>query len=782
MISESIVLACRYRIRGLRRAPLRSAARALLLGCAVGPAVALSMVVSRLDEASPYAEPERVAIIGSSYSSSTLGYSMTFADIERLKASSGALVGVAASQVARFGGQASLFDYQFPDHAVRLKGARVSPSFFEVLGTPAQYGRVFTAVSVAADGPRSIVVRAGLLSELLGDDQFVPGMPLRLGGVNYSVIGVMPTGFTGPEVEEVDLWIPWVSINDEMRALSQVCCLAVVRLRNGVSHREAGILMSQGLASKQLKPVPIERYKHGDRIQLLRLLALLVGLIAVLSVVVLAHSRLSETTSSENDLGAFRAIGASRWHLLTLIAVDDLITAITALPFTSAFAIATSAGLATLVAPTSTTTAFSVTSLVSVAVATSMALAFMVGLGTMLATTRLGSMTGRAGPGRATMSLSTKRSRDFLSCSVAILVTVALVLTNIVASGASRLAPWRLGFSSHGVIVASLRLDQRRYAKSDMVASFTNRALDALSKLPGVTEVTFANYVPVLAPGRTRMVSDGVARPAAFTEYDVHAGFFELLQIPLHSGRLFGPHESESVAIVSRSCLPLFNQQPVLGTAIGVNSPTRIVGVVEDVVSRAANWDSCAMYRPADQEGSLSIRFILRTPVRRPLVERNLREALAAIDVTQPVDRVESLEHSVATAISPRLAVAGAIVLSAAAAWLLGVVWFSAAAQSIANNRRAEIGLRMAVGGSPARVTARVLWREGWPLALGLAVGLLAAMPAAGLTRYFVYTLNAPDVLSGAVLAVAGLLAIALFGASPIWRCTHRPVQELLRY
>jgi hypothetical protein len=381
---------------------------------------------------------------------------------------------------------------------------------------------------------------------------------------------------------------------------------------------------------------------------------------------------------------------------------------------------------------------------------------------------------GAKGQNRAMGTVST--------AGAAALVSVLLLLGSLVAGSVVRLNPWSLGFSYADRLVISLRLNADRYRDAQSREAFEALALEAVSSLPGVRKASVSSALPILAPGRIRVVEKGLSARTEFTEYRVHSSYFDVLGIALERGRRFADAENEAVAIVSQACSGRLQGQDALGAVIDIDGPVRIVGVAADVVSRVSNWDTCALYVPLSQPGPLDVRLTLLLAAGAGPSEEAIRSTLARVDPTEPVDRIESLADVVRIQLASRFAVAKVVFLLTAVGWLIGLTWFTGTTATIAEGHRTEIGVRLAIGGTTRRVCFDLLHRQLGALLTGTALGLAVGGTATTAVRHFESVLTPPDLMAAVGLTVCCLTALLAGGLWPLLRYCRRPIVSHLRH
>jgi ABC-type antimicrobial peptide transport system permease subunit len=266
-------------------------------------------------------------------------------------------------------------------------------------------------------------------------------------------------------------------------------------------------------------------------------------------------------------------------------------------------------------------------------------------------------------------------------------------------------------------------------------------------------------------PGRNIPPNDNIGQ-----ENFVSVDYFKTVGIQLLKGRTFTEQDrqgSQLAVIVSQSAARKFlGTDSVVGARFGYDTdqPWIIVGVVRDArVNSLREGPPPMIFHPLAQAPRLYVTSAeVRVAGSAPAAVAGVRKALASVDRTIPIREVATIETVlerglVSERLVARLAVVfGALALLLAAIGLYGMISFSVA------RRRNEMGVRLALGASPAGVSWVVLRDSLATITLGVVLGLLLWFPALALTRKLVYGLSPHDpgslVASAAILVVVGIL------------------------
>ena len=193
----------RYAARILLKTPVFTVTAVVTLALCIGANTAIYTVVDRvLLRPLPYPQPERIAMVIMRFSRGDIGYGQTGGTWEVLQR------GVTSVELATTAGGfgSTGVNMVVGTHAEYVKQQRVSAAFFRVLGVPPAIGREFTADEDRPNGPAAAILSHQLWARLFNGDAGALGRSITLRGEPYTIVGVMPDGFTsgGP----VDLWTP----------------------------------------------------------------------------------------------------------------------------------------------------------------------------------------------------------------------------------------------------------------------------------------------------------------------------------------------------------------------------------------------------------------------------------------------------------------------------------------------------------------------------------------------------------------------------------------------
>jgi putative ABC transport system permease protein len=316
-----------------------------------------------------------------------------------------------------------------------------------------------------------------------------------------------------------------------------------------------------------------------------------------------------------------------------------------------------------------------------------------------------------------------------------------------------------------------------------MIALY-DRLLEGGARLPGVKSAALASVVPMGGDSDTSFDIEGRPAPAAGERPPVawyrlvSAGYFELMGLRLRAGQLFTAGEPRPVIVINETMgRRYWPGENAVGKRIRPSPDApwfTIVGIVNDVKSRgAAGGTQVEMFVPYWQMPELGMYVLLKpTGDPAPLAEP-LRDMVASIDRELPVAGVRTLDAVVAGSIQqPRFFAAIAGVFGLIALALAGIGIYGVMAYTVAQ-RRAEIGVRLALGAAERQIFGLVVG-DGLRLAgIGLAVGFVAALGVGRALQSLLYGVRRADPLTFGTTA-AVLLAVA-------FAATYLPARRAMR-
>ena len=738
--------------RGLWRRKGFLALVVLVLACGLGSAITgFGLYEMMVLKPVPYPQPDRLVQIALAHESRPLEAEAFYRqDLLRVARQQGVFTGLGAFRT----GTASLSDGGRPE---RVDAAFVSPTIFPMFAVQPQRGRTFTPADAVPGAPRVVLLSDALWRLRYGSDPGILGRDVRLDLRAATVIGVMPPRFAFPYRQQ--LWLPLTdasegNVEDMSRAV------AVGRLADGVSLEAAEAALQPVLEdarSRQpdryrgyrLRMQPLSWFfvdwqaRSGQRLLLLAVLALLAVAIANAAGLLLSHGR-----SRESEWALRRALGAAgSGRLLAGLASGAIVAGV-------ALAIALPAAHVGLVWVESQlwqsedpSPYFMNLDLTPMSVAFgAMAALVTVLLAGFLPALLPGSDTSAGALGAANRSTGSRAAARFAGGLVALQIALSLVIVVVMivlVQAVQAMGHRDLGIVRTDMLTARLSLSTERYPTLEARHRFWAALVDRVRQQPGAVNATVATAVPGFLGDNDLVRLEG-AEPGrdvfrvSTAAVDEH--FLSTYGIRLQDGRDFTDRDTaqaQPVAIVDRrfadAAWPGLN--PV-GRRVRIEHPGEewadVIGVVGplhlaqvDDPPRGSVLVSRAQAPPS--YASLSVATSGPPGDMLPSLQRVVGE----LDPDLPLFLVFSLDDAIDyghanVRISVRI-----IGWLGACGLLVAVAGLYALLAVRVTERTREIGVRRAVGASGAAVGRAVLGQVVAPLAVGLAVGFLLALPAA---------------------------------------------------
>jgi predicted permease len=699
-------------------------------------------------------------------------------------------------------------DILLPDgRRVRGTQCAVSDTFFEMLGAPPLLGRTFRAGDDRPGAPPALVVSAAFWKTRLGADPAVVGQTLRIGNDRWRVIGVMPPEFFYPA--GADFWTPVVTLlaataenktpaglEDTFKSVGAFHVLA--RLRPGVSMPQAQtdatgrwkITQAPGGASERVAVRPFVDHVFGTARRALWLLLGAVGLVLVLACANVAGLLVARNALRARELAVRRALGATAWQLArqSLVEAGLLAAAGSALGIA-----ATASGIRALIALSpATVVRLSETridsAVLAVCVLITGAVTLGVGLIPALASTgspilsSINALSTRE-PGRG-MRADTRR----VLVVVQVAITVALLVAGALAGQSfQRLAALDLGFDPSNVLTLDLsRLDQSRHSTWTARSRTVEDLVTGLARQPGAQSAAavlirpFAHGVigwdsSLLLEGQVDVDTAWLTNPIVNFEV-VTPDYFASMDIRQRSGRGFSATdrlETPLVVIVSDNLAArLWPGQNPIGKRVldsftrrreGQPLPWRtVVGVVNAAHYREMERPRFDFYVPlAQAEGFDPEHVVVKTAGDPRASIPRVAAALSNVDPQLTAADITTLDDVVRQARAPWRF--NMLLFSAFGCMSIGltVIGIAGLVVSTVNGRRREIGVRLALGAQAHAVVSLIAVQGSRLIAAGVALGVVASLPASRLLSSLLFGIAATDPRT-LISVAAGVLALGV--------------------
>ncbi len=692
----------------------------------------------------------------------------------------------------------------------RLDGAALTADVLPILGAAPALGRAFTADDDRDGAPATVILSWGLWQGAFGGDESILGRTVSLDGEPYTVIGVMPAGFAYPS-RDTRFWKAMRFDAGAFEDASNTYLRVVGKLAPGATIAQASQQLDaisaalerahpQEDKSVTVAVIPLrEDVAFRSRALVLTLsgAALCVLFIACLNI---ANLMLARALMRRRELALRAALGAGSARRVRPLGTESLVVAGAGGLLGVALAAATLPLLTALVPsdlPVRAMPSMDLRVLGAAATATVLAALFFGVVPSLRACRGLDAEGLREG---ARAGIGGRRARLVRALVVA---EVAASLVLLVSSGLLLRTLWRVqardpGFRAGGVLTLRTWLPLPKYQKTADRAQFYDRVLARARALPGVTDAAYASFLPMAMGGGIWPVTISGdppptgPRPTVSLRY-LTPHYFATLGVPLRAGRDVDDGDAADrsfVAVVSESFARRhWPGRDALGKRINVAFAERtVVGIVADVRVRGLERDAePQVYVPYRQvpDGWLSFYapkdLALRASGDPTLLLPALRAIIRETDPEQPISNVRLLDEIVDAQMAPRRTQLVTLLAFAGLAFLLAAIGIYGLLSFAVSNRAQEIGVRMAVGATPASILRMVL-REGLLLAaLGAIVGAAAAWAAGRWLESLLVGVSPTD--APTLAAALGLVLLMTLAGSlvPAWRASRLDPAQVMR-
>jgi putative ABC transport system permease protein len=786
----------RYGARILLKNPGFTLVAVLTLALGIGANTAIfSIVHTVLLRPLPFAQQERLVMLWKQ--DGTAGSSfveLALAEVKDWQQQSHSFTSLAAMPATVYG-----YGYVLTGQgeAVQLESSKVTGNFFSVLGVQPALGRVFDESDDQVNGPKVVILSDRVWRERFNADPNIIGQSITLTEQGYTVVGVMPAKF---ELSKgVDLWVPlratMIARTTESRGATFL--QAVGRLEPGVTIEQAEAEMNTVISriaaehpetqatGHRIVITPLAAYLFGDARPALWLLLAATGMLLLIATTNIANLSLARATARRREFAVRAALGAGRFRLVRQLLSESFVLALCG----GAGGVLLAHWLIRLlirVAPTDIPRVEDVGQNVTVllfSLVVTLLTVLVFGLVPALTTSRLNlNQALNEGSSRMSGERSGLRTRSaMVICEVAVTVVLlagaALILRSFV-----NLSTVNLGFDPHNVLTMHLRVQGAKYAKPEGRREFFRQLIERLEAQPGVGAASAVLIRPMegTAGWDTPFTLEGQSvaeaqqnRVPNFEAVTPH--YFRTFGIPIKAGREFSDQDTDQAplaAIISETMAKtLFGPgvDPLgkrlrLGTE-PTDSPSwrTVVGVAGDARYRELQDVRFDLYFPFAQWPSAFVNhFAVRTTTEPAALLTTVRREVAALDSTQAVTRVATMDQLVAANLAQsRFSAVLLNWLSGLALLLAAIGIYGVLAYSVAK-RTGEFGIRLALGAQSGDILKLVIGQGMRLVTAGLVLGLTASLALTRLISQLLFGVSATDPLTFIGIAVL-FTGIAVF-------------------
>ncbi len=773
---DSVIQDIRFSLRMLRRSPGFTVVAVLTMALGIGAnTAAFSVVNAVIMRPLRFPDPQRLMVILSARkggSEEFLSAQGVYVDWRERATAFETIAGARATRMILTG----------VEQARQVSVAATSYGFFRLIGARSLIGRSFAKDEDEVGQAPVALLDAGFWRREFGADPKILGRTVVLDEKPFTIIGVMPAELRFADFGVTDVWIP-LAANRSFRAGGDV--VAIGRLRPGItqeaSQAEMNAIMQQIRCEQQqdsqtyVVVKPLHEWIVGDVRRTFLVLLGAVAFVLLICCANIANLLLARTAARQKEMAIRAALGAGRGRLVRQTLIESVLL--------SMIGGAVGAGLAVLaVRAVPAIRSFYIPRLdeivvdhtvliVAAAVAVASGILFGLAPAFQLGRRDLG-VALHQGDAISAVRVGGLRIRNVLVVAQLALAVVLLSGAGLMTNTLFRLLNVDLGFERGHILTISTSLPYKKY-DATRSAEFVRRLAEEVSRMPGVTQVSATDHLPlqaVLFPYDLRVEHAGEKRTCEALARHVDRNYLAVMGIPRLAGWDFEPGDDGRtpipILINKATANALFGREDPIGKEILTNYRKRprfeVVGLVGDVRQIGL------MKEPGPQ---IYLPLVYSTPryvVARTALNSNdlsaaIRSSVRALDREVPAPEITTMDDWFSRQVAkPRfylmlLAAFAGTGLILAAIGIYGVISYTVA------RRTREFGIRMALG-AERRDILRLVLAVGTRLTImGTVIGLAGATAATRLISSLLYGVRPGDPLTFACVLV--LLAGVALGA-----------------
>jgi predicted permease len=692
---------------------------------------------------------------------------------------------------------------------VRLWGYEVSGNYFDMLGVQAIRGRVLHPEDdVQRGGHPLAVISYSCWQSRFGGDPDIAGRKVKIGGLEYSIVGVTPRAFIGTElIYTPEIFVPQAMAEQIEQAIwmderGDGNIFVVGRLKPGISMKSAEAAINSiatqlgrehpkddaGVSIALSPPGMAGNFLRGAVTGFSAVLMVVAGMVLLIACVNLASLLLARAADRRKDTAIRLALGASRGQLLRQLLTESLILSLAG----GAAGIVLAHWLNDLVnawrppidVPVIPHVVMDTRVLLFTAVVTLLT-GVLFGLVPALQSTRAGLVAAIKNEAPSE-KLRHFTLRDILVTAQVALSVVLLIGSILVVRSLQHALSLNLGFDPRHAAVLSHDFAAQGYDE-ERSRQFQRRLLDKVRSTPGIEAAGVVDGLPLtLNISNNSILLEGKPEPRAgevplACAYIITPGYLQAMGTRLMAGRDLDRRDTKDAPLVAlvneafvRQLLP--GEDPV-GKRYRHSTTGKwiqIAGVIEDGKYRSLGETPLpAAFEPMEQNWSPRQTLVARSALSEAETVRLLRGAVAELDPSLTVFNDGSLTSALGLALFPAKLVAavlasfGLLAVVLAATGVYGIMAYAV------SRRTREIGIRMALGAAPSQVTRVVLARTAMLLAIGTTIGFALAFAGGTFFGQILYGISAHDPLT--YLSAIALMAAVAFVAC--WAPARRAIK-----
>ncbi|HYL78372.1 MAG TPA: ABC transporter permease [Bryobacteraceae bacterium] len=791
---DRLLLDLRLALRRLRQNPGFAAVAILTLTLGIGANTAVfSAINAVLLRPLPVADASRIVSVNETLGGNTFP-SLSFPNYRDIRDRNTVLSGLMGYRILPV-------SLGLPGASQRIWGYLVTGNYFDVLGVSAIAGRAFKPEDDVKPGGHPLAVLSYTCwQKRFGGDTSAIGRVVKINGMDFTILGVMPRGFFGTELfYEPEVFFPMMmqkeleggSGNLDVRANSNT--FVGGRLKTGVSmaQAEASInSVARQLAEEYpkvdagmklvLTPSGLAgNYIRGPVIGFASVLFGVSSLVLLVACTNLASMLLARAADRRKETAIRLALGAARGRLIRQLLTESMVVALIGGAGGALLARWITSALAGWRPPIDFPILVNVTADYRVFL-----FAFLVSLFTTVLfgllpawqstkTDLVPALKNEA----ASEKLRHWHLRDYMVATQVALSALLLVCSVLVVKSLQKAFDAPIGYNPKGAVTVSYDLNIQGY-KPPQGREFHRRLLEKVRAIPGIESAAMVDIAPLsLNSSSSSIFIEGQPRPKPTDapiayDYTVSPDYFKTMQTRLLNGREFDLRDNRDaprVAIVNKAFADkLLPGQEPLGKRFTIgpdNRPYQIVGLAEDgkYFSLTEHRQS-AYWTPLEASYRANVSLVARTPLSSNEALRLIRAAVRELDPNVALYATGSMVDMLNLPLFPaRLAASALGAFGVLAAILAATGIYGVMAYAVSRRSR-EIGIRMAIGASQSQVLGMIAQHAAILIGSGTVLGLGAALALGRLLGQILYGVQPTDPLTYAVVFLM-MLSIAILAS-----------------
>jgi predicted permease len=800
----------RQAFRFLRKSPGYVAACVVVLALGIGANAAIfTLLYDAVLKPLPYPDAERLVLLYSTFPSLPAPMSARMPVSRRLYEEW-------RRQASSFDGVAAFHERSFRESGVDrprvLNAAFVAVNFLPLLGGTADAGRLFRADEETPGQDGVVVLSDRYFEQRFMRDPNAIGRTIAFGGASYVVIGVLEARFELPAARgdsqgRPDVYIPlsrgWT--RPEADNLMQLSVAA--RLRPGVDLGQARAelkTMTSRLHQADVERFPIaevnifsfrEEHQSEELTQALYVLLGAVALVLLTGCANLANLTLARASGRTREIAVRRALGASRADIVRQLLTESAMVSVAGAIAGLAIANWVTKGMLSLAPSDAVRPGMGELSipvfLFAAAIAGLTVLLF--GLAPAVSVSGVDLNTGLKAGGRGG-SASGRRTRRVLIAAEVAMALVLITGAGLLLRSFANVIRTDLGFETEHMVSVDLDLPEAEYPDASARARLLETILERARALPGASAAAMSNTLPLHRVSLTsfEIVGRPPLPPGQFitADYaDLLPGYPEILGVRPVAGRALTTDDvrtsrgtGDSAVVVNRAFVDRYlpSENPLQQRLTIGGRTYQIVGVAANFRALGAEQEVRPQFFRPGIDGESAI-LLIKSRVALDALTADVRNLLGSIDERLSTAPVKTMDEYVDEWLEIRvfgLVLAG---IFAGLALTLAMIGVHSVLAHLVTSRTREIGIRMALGATPARIARLVAGQSLRPLLVGLGVGTIVSALLGRVISSMLFQVPPYDLVTFALSAVTILAVTPLAIWLPVRRATRIQSTDALR-